>query len=80
VEQAAHSEIVSFSWGIVDNVLHDLFARDRCPHVIGLMSLPVEGGIEAFIPRKVLRYPTDAKIEKAAEWQLDGLLKIESVP
>jgi len=34
VEQATHSKIVSFIWGIADDVLRDLFKRGKYPDVI----------------------------------------------
>ena len=34
MDQAAHNKIVSFLWGIADDVLRDLFKRGRYPDVI----------------------------------------------
>ncbi len=34
VDQATHNNIVSFIWGIADDVLHDLFKRGKYPDVI----------------------------------------------
>ena len=34
MDQAAHSKIVSFLWGIADDVLRDLFKRGKYPDVI----------------------------------------------
>jgi hypothetical protein len=34
VEQATHNKIVSFIWGIADDVLRDLFKRGKYPDVI----------------------------------------------
>lgn len=34
VDQATHNKIVSFVWGIADDVLRDLFKRDKYPDVI----------------------------------------------
>src|ERR1035437_5115719 len=34
MDQAAHNKIVSFIWGIADDVLRDLFKRGRYPDVI----------------------------------------------
>ena len=33
LEQATHHRIVSFIWGIADEVLRDLFKRGKCPDV-----------------------------------------------
>jgi hypothetical protein len=34
VDQATHNKIVSFIWGIADDVLRDLFKRGKYPDVI----------------------------------------------
>jgi type I restriction enzyme M protein len=34
VDQATHNKIVSFIWGIADDVLRDLFKRGKYPNVI----------------------------------------------
>jgi type I restriction enzyme M protein len=34
MDQATHSSIVSFLWGIADDVLRDLFKRGKYPDVI----------------------------------------------
>jgi type I restriction enzyme M protein len=34
MDQAAHNKIVSFIWGIADDVLRDLFVRGKYPDVI----------------------------------------------
>jgi type I restriction enzyme M protein len=34
MDQATHSKIVSFIWGIADDVLRDLFKRGKYPDVI----------------------------------------------
>ncbi len=34
MDHAAQNKIVSFIWGIADNVLRDLFKRGKYPHVI----------------------------------------------
>ena len=34
MDQATHSKIVSFLWGIADDVLRDLFKRGKYPDVI----------------------------------------------
>src|SRR5260370_23529666 len=34
MDQAAHNKIVSFLWGIADDVLRDLFKRGKYPDVI----------------------------------------------
>ena len=34
MDQATHSKIVAFLWGIADDVLRDLFKRGKYPDVI----------------------------------------------
>jgi len=34
MDQATHNKIVSFLWGIADDVLRDLFKRGKYPDVI----------------------------------------------
>jgi type I restriction enzyme M protein len=34
MDQATHNKIVSFIWGIADDVLRDLFKRGKYPDVI----------------------------------------------
>ena len=34
MDQATHNKIVSFIWGIADDVLRDLFRRGKYPDVI----------------------------------------------
>lgn len=53
MDQATHNRIVSFIWGIADDVLRDLFKLE-------------EGGIEAFIRREVLPYNRDAWVNNDA--------------
>ena len=55
VDQATHNKIVSFIWGIADDVLH----TEQVP-------LLEEGGIEAFIRREVLPYTPDAWVNNDA--------------
>lgn len=38
MDQATHNKIVSFIWGIADDVLRDLFKRGKYPDVILPMS------------------------------------------
>ncbi len=39
MDQATHNRIVSFLWGIADDVLRDLFKRGKYPDVILLMCV-----------------------------------------
>ena len=41
MDQATHNKIVSFIWGIADDVLRDLFRRGKYPDVI----LPIRDDI-----------------------------------
>jgi hypothetical protein len=59
VDQATHNKIVSFIWGIADDVLRDLFRRGKRLDVI----LPM------CVIRRILA------IEKEVDGLLDGLLK-----
>ena len=40
MDQATHNRIVSFLWGIADDVLRDLFRRGKYPDVILPMGVP----------------------------------------
>jgi|ERR1035437_1022190 type I restriction enzyme M protein len=48
MDQATHSKIVSFLWGIADDVLRDLFKRGKYPDVI--------------LPMCVLRHEPDSEL------------------
>lgn len=39
MDQATHNKIVSFIWGIADDVLRDLFKRGKYPGVIFPMRI-----------------------------------------
>ena len=56
MDQATHNKIVSFIWGIADDVLRD---TEQVP-LLG------EDGIEALIRREVLPYTPDAWIKEDA--------------
>jgi hypothetical protein len=45
MNKAAHDKIASFSWGIADDVLSDLFKRGKYLAVVGLHSRGL--GVEA---------------------------------
>ena len=40
MDQASHSKVVSFIWGIADDVLRDLFVRGKYRDVILPMCVP----------------------------------------
>lgn len=63
MDQATHNKIVSFNWGIADDVLRDLFWRGKYTEQVPLLE---EGGIEAFIRREVLPYTPDAWVNNDA--------------
>ena len=42
MDQATHNKIVSFIWGIADDVLRDLFKRGKYPEP---MTMPYDDGI-----------------------------------
>ena len=39
MDQATHNKIVSFLWGIADDVLRDLFKRGKYPNEVRPMSV-----------------------------------------
>jgi hypothetical protein len=43
MDQATHNKIVSFIWGIADDVLRDLFKRGKYPDVILDVRDPAHG-------------------------------------
>ena len=62
MDQATHNKIVSFIWGIADDVLRDLFRRGKYPDVT--------------LPMRVLRH-MDAVLEPkqiSADMKAEGLL------
>ena len=66
MDQASHNKIVSFIWGIADDVLRDVFVRGKYRDVI--------------LPRCVLRAPKEIRadilaVEQEAGGLLDDLLK-----
>ena len=61
MDQATHSKIVSFLWGIADDVLRDLFKRAKYPDVI--------------LPMCVLRRLDDGAVQNEAEGLLDELVE-----
>jgi len=60
MDQVTHNKIVSFIWGIAEDVLRDLFKRGKYPYEILPMC------IEAFIRREVLPYTPDAWVKEEA--------------
>jgi type I restriction enzyme M protein len=56
MDQATHNKIVSFIWGIADDVLRDLFKRGKYPDVI--------------LPMCVIR-PMDAVLEPTPAFRKD---------
>ena len=79
MDQATHNKIVSFIWGIADDVLRDLFAAEvngkrtvveyepdadlRDAEQVPLLE---DGGIEAFVRREVLPYTPDVWVKEDA--------------
>ena len=57
--QATHNKIVSFIWGIADDVLRDLFRRGKYPDVIA--SLRERFGVEEKNKAAVSRYPRSGR-------------------
>jgi hypothetical protein len=64
LDQAAHNKIVSFLWGIADDVLRDLFKRGKYPDVILPMCVlrrldavlePTKKAMPFTCPRAMLR-------------------------
>ena len=60
MDQATHNKIVSFIWGIADDVLRDLFKRGKYPDVILPMcvirrpkAIPLSCGSQQGETRKV---------------------------
>ena len=53
MDQAIHNKIVSFIWGIADDVLRDLFKRGKYPDVI----LPISAieGETAGLPSEIVK-------------------------
>ena len=45
MDQATHHKMVSFIWGIADDVLRDLFKRGKYPDVIAAPRFPLAGGL-----------------------------------
>jgi type I restriction enzyme M protein len=62
VDQATHNKIVSFIWGIADDVLRDLFKRGKYPDVILPMCVirRMDAVLEPTKPQ-VLDYQEDAR-------------------
>jgi hypothetical protein len=86
MDQATHNNIVSFIWGIADDVLRDLFKRGKCPDVILPMCEDITKiGYEISFTRhfyqpRPLRTLEQIRadnfaVEKEAEGLLDELLK-----
>ena len=62
MDQTTHNKIVSFIWGIADDVLRDLFKRDKYPDVI--------------LPMCVLRR-LDAVLERTKKAVLESELELD---
>ena len=64
MDQAAHNKIVSFIWGIADDVLRDLFKRGKYPDVI--LPMCVLRRMDAVLePTKKAVLDTKALLDKA---------------
>ncbi len=64
VDQATHNKIVSFIWGIADDVLRDLFKRGKYPDVI--LPMCVIRRMDAVLePTKKLVLETGKMLDKA---------------
>ncbi|MFN7900209.1 MAG: type I restriction-modification system subunit M N-terminal domain-containing protein [Synechococcaceae cyanobacterium] len=59
MDQATHNRIVSFLWGIADDVLRDLFRRGKSPDVI--MQMCVLRRLDAVLE------PTKARVLEAKQ-------------
>ena len=65
LDQATHNKIVSFIWGIADDVLRDLFKRGKYPDVI--LPMCVIRRMDAVLePTKAAVLATQAKLDKMA--------------
>jgi type I restriction-modification system DNA methylase subunit len=64
MDRANHNKIVSFIWGITDNVLRDLFKRGKYPDVILPMGV---------IRRDEFAPPVIAKVHKPGKVKADPL-------
>src|ERR1043166_9855429 len=75
MDQATHNKIVSFIWGIADDVLRDLFKRGKYPDVILPMCVirRMDAVLEPTKPEvlKVKKQLDEAGI--AAQWQAKAL-------
>jgi len=49
VDQATHNKIVSFIWGIADDVLRDLFRRGKYPDGILAIEKEAEGLLDGLL-------------------------------
>ena len=65
MDQATHNRIVSFLWGIADDVLRDLFKRGKYPDVI--LPMAVIRRLDAVLE------PTKARVLEAQQ-KLDAAL------
>src|ERR1700755_2099414 len=64
MDQATHNKIVSFIWGIADDVLRDLFKRGKYPDVI--LPMCVIRRMDAVLePKKQDVLSTNAMLDKA---------------
>jgi len=64
VDQATHNKIVSFLWGIADDVLRDLFKRGKYPDII--LPMCVTRRMDAVLdPTKQMVLDTKKMLDKA---------------
>jgi len=65
MDQATHNKIVSFIWGIADDVLRDLFKRGKYPDVI--LPMCVLRRLDAVLePTKKTVLETKVMLDKAS--------------
>ena len=64
MDQATHNKIVSFGWGIADDVLRDLFQRGKYPDVI-LPMFDIRRMDAVLEPTKKAALDTKAMLDRA---------------
>ena len=72
MDQATHNKIVSFIWGIADDVLRDLFKRGKYPDVI--LPMCVIRRMDAVLE------PTKHKVLETIQGRVDILSKAKTLP
>jgi type I restriction enzyme R subunit len=70
MDQATHNKIVSFLWGIADDVLRDLFKRGKYPDVSCTISLPMVSGTRHRWNRSCSTKLTGSSAAKMRCWSL----------